>query len=167
MSAYAIIFDLDGCLADWSHRLHYIEIKGPVMDPKPNADWDAFYDAMPDDPVLPGAVLYNLLVNQSRFLQRQVALGKGSFDVPVVDILTCRPEKMRAVTESWFERNGLLKPRAMHMRADDDDRPHAEIKLEMYRQHYLGKEEVIAVFDDNPDIIAAFRSAGVMAYHVA
>ena len=181
MNAYALIFDIDGCIADWSHRLHYIrdfEVKGmralgglqvnqDRWYPLPNPDLDAFYAAMPDDPVLPGAVIYNLLVNQSRYLHRQVSLGKVSAEWPAVDVISCRPEKTRAVTVEWFERNGLLQPRAMHMRADDDDRPHAEIKLEIYKEFYLGREEVVALFDDNAETIAAFREVGVPCYQVS
>lgn len=176
MTSYVLLFDIDGCIADWSHRLHHIEITKiegnqpidirPIMDPKPYADWDAFYAAMPDDPVLPGATIWNLLANQAAMIQKAVIAKALNIEYPVCDILTCRPEKMRAVTVDWLERNGLMLPRALHMRADDDNRPHHEIKLEMYRQHYAGKEEVLAFYDDNADTIAAFKALGITCYHV-
>jgi FMN phosphatase YigB (HAD superfamily) len=50
MKNYIILFDIDGVLADWSHRLH-LE-KGS----------DEFYAAMQDDPILPSTVIYNLMV---------------------------------------------------------------------------------------------------------
>lgn len=161
---YVLLFDIDGVLADWSHRLHFIKRQNwqDIFLP----DWDAFYAAMPDDPVLPGAIIYNLLVGQSRFLHRQVSLGKAACEYPVVDCVTCRPEKMRCVTVDWFERNGLLQPRVIHMRRDDDMRPHHEIKVEIWKKHYERVETVLAIFDDNAETIAAFKELGVTAYHV-
>ena len=163
--SYCILWDLDGCIADWSHRLHYIN-NGETFPQQKRENIDAFYAAMPDDPVMPGAAIWNLLANQAAMIQKAVIAKALNVDYPVCDILTCRPEKMRAVTLDWFERNGLMLPRALHMRADDDNRPHHEIKLEMYRQHYAGKEEVLAFYDDNADTIAAFKALGITCYHV-
>lgn len=158
---YAIAFDLDGVIADWSHRLPLIQPTNGMV-----SDWHSFYEAMPDDPTLPGAVVYNLLANQSAMIQQAVIAKALNIDIPCVDVLTCRPEKMRAVTLEWFERNGLMLPRAMHMRADDDDRPHAEIKVEMWRQHYES-DELLGIFEDNAAAIAAFKELGVATFHVA
>lgn len=153
MAGYVIAFDIDGVLADWSHRVGNMK-----------TDPEAFYEAMPRDPTLPGAVLWNLLANQAAMLQKAIQERQLDIDWPALDILTCRPEKMRSVTLEWFERNGLMLPRAMHMRADDDDRLHSEIKLEMYRNHYEGKEEVVGLFDDNTETVEIFRGVGVPCY---
>lgn len=178
MKSYVFLFDLDMVLADWTHRLpliHITKIDGdtpmdisPANDPKPIADWDGFYAAMPRDPVIPaGCVLYNFLVTQAQIVGHAVeAAGKElqGAEVPYVDVITCRPERTRQVTMEWFVANGLLAPRRMHMREDLDVRPHHEIKMEMYQKYYAGKEEVLCLWDDNEDTIRAFRSIGVTVY---
>lgn len=160
MNSYVILWDIDGCIADWSHRLPLIQPPIGMV-----ADWHSFYEAMPHDRTLPGAVIWNLLANQAAMIQKAVAEKALDMDYPVLDVLTCRPNKMRAVTVDWFERNGLMLPRAMHMRADDDNRPHHVIKTEIYREHYEGKEDVLCVVDDNAETIAAFRALGIPACH--
>ena len=156
MAGYAILWDLDQCIADWSHRL-------PLREA---GNWTDFYAEIPNDPTLPGAVLWNLLANQARMLEQAVIQKALNIDYPVLDVLTCRPERMREATVKWFEDNGLLQPRVMHMRRDDDIRPPQEIKVEMWRKHYEGVEEVLALFEDNADTIEAFREIGITCYHV-
>ncbi len=160
MKSYVFLVDLDGVMADWSHRLPLIHQEQP--------DWEAFYAAMPADPVIPaGCVLFNFLVTQSQIIGHAIAAGNvHGAEVPFVDVVTCRPERTRQVTMEWFTANGLLAPRHMHMREDMDTRPHHIIKLDMYRQHYDGKEEVLVLFEDNTDTIKAFRDIGITVYQV-
>jgi hypothetical protein len=123
---------------------------------------------MPNDPVIPaGCVLYNFLVTQAQVIGHAISLGKvEGAEVPFVDVMTCRPERTREITQQWFVNNGLLAPRRMHMREDLDTRPHHIIKLDMYRKHYDGKEEVMVLFEDNVDTIKAFRDIGITVYQV-
>jgi hypothetical protein len=160
MTGYALLFDLDMVLADWSHRLPLIQQEPP--------DREAFYAAMPADPPIPaGVVLYNMLITQAQIIGHAIQAGNvQGAEVPFVDVLTCRPERTREVTMQWFVDNGLLAPRAMHMREDLDVRPHHLIKLDMYRKHYDGKEEVLVLFEDNADTIKAFRDIGITVYQV-
>lgn len=48
MSRLCFVFDIDGTLADCSHRLHHIQ-----KEPK---DWDAFFDACGDDAPMPHVI---------------------------------------------------------------------------------------------------------------
>ena len=174
---YVILFDLDGVIADWSHRLPYIQLNkldadtpidlSPANDPKPYADWDAFYAAMPDDPIIEaGATLYNLLATQCLVLGHAIREKQIEADTPFIDLISCRPEKMRQVTLDWLNKNELIMPRNLHLRADNDDRPHWRIKLDMYEQFYEGRETVLVVFEDNAETIAAFRGMGITCYQV-
>ncbi|CAK0755435.1 conserved hypothetical protein [Gammaproteobacteria bacterium] len=156
MHSYVIVWDLDGCIADWAHRVPLLEAK----------DYDAFYAAMSkDEPIAAGAVIYNLLATQSMVLGHAIQEAKLEADIPFVDIITCRPEHVRHKTEKWMEDNGIIAPRSMHMRANNDNRPHVEIKMEIYRKRYR-EGEVLAVFDDSPEIVEAWRKAGVACYQV-
>lgn len=152
--SYSFIFDLDGVIADWRHRLM---LQG-----------EAFYDAMLQDPLIPaGAVLYNMLVTQAQIIGHAVQIGKvQGAEVPFVDIMTCRPERMRMATMQWFAQSELLAPRRLLMREDLDVRDHHIIKMQMYREYYEGKEEVIIMFEDNKDTIKAFRNEGITVYQV-
>jgi hypothetical protein len=157
LRSYAILFDLDGVIADWRRRLHY----------RDEGDWDRFYAEMQYDEPLPGgAIVYNLLAMQCRLLGRGIHEKGLDVDVPMVDIVTCRPEKMRATTVAWLASNGMVMPRNLHMRPDGDERPPAEIKLDMYRQFYADRESVLALFEDNAETIAAFEAIGIACLHV-
>ena len=160
MKSYVFLWDIDMVLADWSHRLPHIQ--------KEPQDWPAFYEAMPNDPVIPaGAVLLNLLITQCQILGHAVVGGNVlGAEIPFIDVITCRPERMRQTTMEWFVKNELLAPRTMHMRADLDTRPHHVIKMEMYEKFYKGKEEILVVFEDSPETIKAFRNEGITVYQV-
>jgi len=94
-----ILFDLDGTLADNSHRQHFL-----VDDKK---DWDAFFEAQDrDTPNGPIVTLYRILVESQKH------------DVFVV---TARPERYRLKTERWFEDHEIPLAR-MLMRIDGDRR---------------------------------------------
>ena len=74
-----VVFDIDGVLADVSHRLHHIAAR-----PK---NWPAFFAAAAGDPPLPEGV----------DLARRL-----SADHEVL-YLTGRPESLRSVTQHWLE----------------------------------------------------------------
>lgn len=156
--SYSFVFDLDGVLADWTHRLMY--------------DGEKFYEEMLNDPAIPaGAVLFNMLVTQAQIIGHAIQHGKEvgvelqSAEVPFVDIWTCRPERTRLITQEWLGHAGLLMPRRILMRDDLDVRPHHRIKMEWYRNFYESKgEQVFLIFEDNADTIKAFRDEGITVY---
>src|SRR5665213_2001730 len=81
----AVIFDIDGTLANCSHRLHHI------LETRPK-DWDAFFGAMDDDlPIRPIVQLFTELETAGN----------------VIILCTGRPENYRQVTERWLWNNGV------------------------------------------------------------
>lgn len=165
---YALIFDLDGVLADWSHRRYHYGTDWSDNSPDMLASREVGNLLIPnDEPIGAGVVLFNMLITQAHIIGRAI-VGSGLDDaqVPFVDILTCRPNRLREVTVKWMNDKGLLAPRALHMRADDDHRPHEVIKMEMYEKFYKGKEDVMVLFEDNERTIKAFREAGITVYQV-
>jgi len=160
MAHYVFIMDLDGVLADTSHRNHHL-LSQPI-------DWDAFCGDCGKDELIPaGATLYNLLVTQCRQLGHLIQNNELEADIPFVDVMTGRPERFREPTMKWFEASGLLLPRAVHMRPDDDHRPDSVLKIEMYERIYKDQETVLAVFEDRDRCVKAWREAGVTCYQVA
>lgn len=150
---HVVLFDLDGVIADWSHRL-------PL-----GIGTDEFYAAMPNDaPIEAGSTIFNYLVMHCAMVNNEIMVKNIGMDMMFVDILSCRPEKMRQTTVDWLSANDLFMPRNLHLRADNDDRPHWRIKLDMYEQFYKGKESVLVLFEDNAETIEVFRREGITCY---
>jgi predicted kinase len=64
----------------------------------------------------------------------------------------CRPE-----TEAWLKKHGL-KYKALHMRAENDNRKDNIVKRELYEQHIAGKYNVFFVLDDRDQVVDMWRN---------
>ncbi|MCX5386923.1 hypothetical protein [Streptomyces sp. NBC_00083] len=127
------VFDLDGTLADSSHRQRF-------LDGKPR-DWDAFFAAAPADPPL----------------SEGVTLCRESAQECEVVYLTGRPERCRDDTLAWLAAQGLPDG-TVHMRRNDDRRPARLTKLEILRKLARGREIRMLVDDDELVCDAAERA---------
>lgn len=141
MSARAIrvrplaVLDIDGVLADVSHRVAHVQRR-----PK---NWAAFFAAMADDPVLPeGLALANQLAEEHD-----------------VVYLTGRPAAYAQVTRDWLDRHGLPAGPVMHRR-DGDRRPARVAKAALLRA-ILAKASVAVAVDDDEAVCGAYRRLGV------
>lgn len=94
MTRSCYIFDIDGTLADCSHRLHHIQ-----KQPK---DWDAFFAACMDD----------------QPIAHMVALAK-SLPLPIVCV-SGRSDVVRVETDFWLRVRAGLNPAALYMRRAGD-----------------------------------------------
>ena len=128
------VFDIDGVLADVRHRLLHVERR-----PK---DWDAFFAAAVDDPVLEQG--------------RELCLESAK-DCEVVYV-TGRPETCRADTVAWFAQHGLPAG-LLSMRNARDRRPARIAKPELLGRLSLGRV-VAVVVDDDPQVCDAYEAAG-------
>ncbi len=132
--------DIDGVLADPSHRLHFIEGR-----PK---NWRGFFSQVHSDPALSQGI---------EVVKQLVADG--------VEILyvTGRPEYLRVATTTWLERQGLPMG-AMHMRHRGDFRPAPEVKLGVYR--LIETEfDIVRIVDDDLRVVETLREAGFPVIH--
>jgi hypothetical protein len=76
----AVVVDIDGVLSDAASRQHYLEA--------PRRNWDAFFEACGDDPVIEEVkVLLDLLDSRLQIV-----------------LLTARPERVHHLTEAWLHR---------------------------------------------------------------
>lgn len=135
------VFDIDGVLADVRHRLWTLESR-----PK---DWDLFFALASQDAVLtPGLQTV------------QAELGRGH----EIAYLSGRPEQCRRDTRDWLARHGF--PSApLHLRPAADRRPARMVKPELLRA--LEREHlIVAVYDDDADVIATLLDLGYPATHV-
>jgi beta-phosphoglucomutase-like phosphatase (HAD superfamily) len=134
VTAYAVV-DIDGVVADVRHRLAFLERR-----PK---DWDGFFDAAVDDPLLP---------------EGAAVVGELAARGLTVVWVTGRPERCRRDTLRWLEHHGLPEG-ALHMRGDGDRRPARQTKLETIRR--LARERPVAVVvDDDDAVVRTLRDAG-------
>jgi len=76
----AVVFDIDGVLSDAASRQHYLEA--------PRRDWEGFFAACGDDPV----------IDEARTL-----LGLLDRELQIV-LLTARPDSVREMTVAWLKR---------------------------------------------------------------
>ncbi|MCW2600664.1 MAG: hypothetical protein JWM02_2493 [Frankiales bacterium] len=128
------MFDIDGVLADVSHRVHLLEQRRP--------DWGAFFAAAVDDPALPEGLAL-------------VAEAAVECDV---GYLTGRPEWCRRDTRDWLRAQGLPDG-TLAMRANGDHRPARRVKPPLLRDLARGRT-VAVVVDDDDQVCDAYQSAG-------
>ena len=129
-----VVFDIDGVLADATHRQHYVSAK-----PK---DWDSFFADVGADSV----------IERGREL-----LERESPDCEVV-LLSGRPERTRADTEVWLERHGFIYSRLL-LRSDADRRKAAQFKVDIV-QRLGAPAQITVIVDDDATVTAALAALG-------
>ena len=152
-----VVFDLDGTLADDTHRQHHLT-QGDTKD------WDQYFDACHGDkPILQMTALLR-------------ALGMAGH---TVEIWSGRPEPLRDKTVAWLESWGFnMKERLdpwrldpphlppciitlLKLRPKDDYRPNEILKQEWLEQARAEERAPRLAFDDNKDVIDMFRKHGI------
>lgn len=132
-----VVVDIDGVVADVSHRLHF-------LDRNPRR-WEDFFAAAAEDPALPEGIA----------LAGDLPAGH------VLCWLTGRPERNRTLTEQWLTRHGL-PDNPLLMRQDRDHRPARQAKREHLRR--LRRTHRIAlVVDDDPSVVKMVTEEGLAA----
>jgi hypothetical protein len=140
-----IIFDIDGTLADITHRRHHVMAK-----PK---NWSAFQRAAHlDTPVETIAVI-----------ARQLG---GPFCANRVILCSGRGEQERPVTEAFLKKYQIPYV-ALYMRAEGDYRPDDIIKAELLARIRADGYDPKLAFDDRDRVVAMWRANGVICAQVA
>jgi hypothetical protein len=138
-----VIFDIDGTIADRTHRLHFVE--------GPKKDYDAFtlasVDDMPIEPV--ASVMRDLTMKVTNH----------------VICCTARMEKYRDLTERWLLKHRLF-PERLYMRPDGDNRADNVIKEELLDQIIADGYRPTIVFDDRRRVVDMWRRRGLVCAQV-
>jgi hypothetical protein len=143
-----VIFDLDGCICNDVWRIGRIKIiEGQKV-------YDEYHEGIGEDSRLSmGAeVLHN-------------AIGRGEFPI----FITARPIKYRKKTTDWLRHNlEMANPRDywLFMRDNNDTRPSVEVKKSAIGvvMSESRNREIVAAYDDRPDVVSMYRSLGIKAY---
>jgi predicted kinase len=138
-----IVCDIDGTIADCSHRQHFVNGE--------NKDWKSFFAGMKDD-----TVRAEVIKSVAKLCKEENAK---------LIFVSARPENYRKDTEWWLDvkiGSPLQKtPYSMLiMRETNDKRPDTEVKADIYDK-YLKNLNIIKVFDDRPSVIRMWRKKGL------
>jgi hypothetical protein len=142
------IFDVDGTIADCSHRLVHLE--------KTPKDWKAFNAGISDDKPIEH-ILY--------------LLSQLSGETDCI-LMTGRSEDMRVATVEWLTAQDLGAPpfggyTGLYMRPAGDYRDDAIVKLELLAKVRADGYEPIMAFDDRDRVVKMWRENGVPCAQVA
>jgi FMN phosphatase YigB (HAD superfamily) len=138
----AIIFDVDGTLADVSPYLHHI--RNVNDDPDFKKDYEKFHQESID--ALPNFEVVEML-------------NKAFFNQQHVIVVTSRNEYWRGLTSYWLAKNDIGH-HALYMRKDGDFRPDYEVKKDILlkiKKHW----NVIHAIDDNPAVLKLWFEYGI------
>jgi FMN phosphatase YigB (HAD superfamily) len=139
----AVVWDLDGTLADDRARAHFVEVEQGKK-----RDWKSYFDAIDEDPPIAAS------------MEVLRALHAGGLRIV---FLTGRPEYTRRRTERWLKANGLTEYDRLLMRPPGDFRPSGPFKVEVIealRREY----ELVCAFEDRIDVADALRGAALPVF---
>jgi hypothetical protein len=132
-----VIFDIDGTLADPTHRRHHVSGK---------KDWEAFFSELEGDaPIEPVFKLFH-------------AMQKAGYYTVIV---TGRPERYRFNTANWLMKHGISVFK-LYMRKNDDLRQDSVIKSDILDQIIADGYSPFLVIDDRQSVVDMWRSRGLV-----
>lgn len=143
MNIYLV--DMDGTIADLSHRLHFIE--------NGNRQWLEFFAAVPDDKPIPEVIKTVQLLSQA-----------GA----KIILVTGRSEVCKLKTIEWLRTNEVPFD-DLYMRNENDHRPDNIVKSELLDKilgEYAGWQ-IIAAMEDRKQVVDMYRSRGLRVFQVA
>ena len=141
-----VVFDIDGVLADPTHRLPYI------MRPEP--DWDTFFS----------------LVAQDTPRMREIEILRVLSNHVGIALLTGRSDQCMQPTVDWL-RAHKVPWASIWMREKGDHRPDYIIKPELLRKFQasqeIGDDDILAIFEDRSGVVQSWRNMGFLAFQNA
>lgn len=142
-----IVFDIDGVLADCSHRLKYIQGE--------DKDYDSFYsydEILKDKPIL----------NLDKILLNIQCAESSDIDIRFI---TARNIKSITATAEWLEKyfSIMVEEGDILMRPEKDWRPAYQVKEDLVKK-YIGFENILFAFDDDDKVNEMYEKHGVMCY---
>lgn len=149
-----IVFDIDGVLADCSHRLKYIQGK--------NKDYDKFYsseEVMKDRLILDITDIIIALGNFDDYT------GVDEEDQTRIIFVSGRNRKCLSSTIWWLETNlnVCINEDNLFLRSENDWRPAYQIKEDLIKKH-IGFENILFAFDDDDEVNDMYKKHGVICY---
>lgn len=152
-----IVFDLDGTLADGTHREHHLR-----EDPK---DWDSYFAACGADSVIdPIMMIFDALWAEAQDFDNASMPAITRRDVQV---WTGRIEQYRQETLDWFATHYGYVPKTLLMRETTDRTADDVLKRKWLHEARARGDEVILVFEDRQRVVDMWRAEGIVCCQVA
>lgn len=140
----AILVDIDGTIADITHRAHH------VNNPSEQKNWPAF-----------NATMHKDLPKQDVIAVIKAMANHG---YPII-LVTGRFEEFREVTTAWLLKHGIPYSKLI-MRQNGDYRSDHIIKRRIYHEQIYGSYDIIGVFDDRDSVVQMWREQGLTCFQV-
>lgn len=140
----AIIFDIDGTLADIEHRRHFVRGN--------QKNWPAFEEGIAYDTPMQHVIDVLLAMKAAGKYTILIASGRG--------------EQSREVTENWL-RKYVGDYEKLYMRAEGDYRRDDIVKKEILDQMRSEGYEIVMTFDDRNQVVDMWRDNGIPCFQVA
>lgn len=131
-----VICDIDGTLADITHRLHYVKGEG-------KKDWPGFFSEIAND------------VPRKEVLDEVMELSKTYRIV----LVSGRPEDYKKQTVDWLAKYNIPYE-TLIMRRKGDTRDDDIIKKELFERYFI-KDKVKLVIDDRPRVVRMWQAEGL------
>ncbi len=135
------MFDLDGVLSDAAGRQHYLD--------RPFRDWDAFFEACGEDPIIDETAQLLEVVDPSYR----------------VVLLTARPARVQPQTHGWLERYALRWD-LLIMRDTGDYQSSRLFKHRTVAELRAHGFDLRLAFEDDRRNVEMFRSVGVPCIYI-
>lgn len=153
---HCYLFDLDGTLADLTHRLHHISGEFDAQGMTKPKNWDAFFAGCVDDKPIPH--MWELL--------------NDLYTVGVIIVyVSGRSDQVRAETEEWLDQHNFPLPgvgkNKLYMRTAGDHRPDHQVKGELLDRILADGYTPIMAFDDRQQVVDMWRKRGIPCAQVA
>ncbi len=136
------IFDIDGTIADLSHRLHHIQ-----KSPK---DWTTFFAKCHDD-----APITHI-----------IELAQDLGDRADIIYVSGRSDESRDATVAWLKKHHLPEG-PLYMRKAGDHRDDDILKAELLAELLADGYKPVMAFDDRNRVVKTWRTNGVPCAQVA
>lgn len=161
------IFDLDGTLADDSHRAHYLHPThlsgcpgsagapvqwgphGMCLDCGVRRDWDKYFGAAGDD--RPKESVIKVCNDLARWHK--------------IYILSGRSKSTEDITRKWLHDHQVVYDKLM-LREVEDRTQDDQLKLRWVGELGIGPK-ILCVFEDRNRVVEAWRAAGFTCFQVA
>lgn len=142
----AVIFDIDGTLANNDHRQHYLEGDG-------KKDWKNFFKEMHKDTL------------HEDIMELLVLYADQGYKIL---LLTGRGAEYIEETQKWVTELGMKHyMEQLYMRPLKDYRKDTEIKAEIYHEMIKPRFDVRMIFDDRDSVVKMWRGLGLRCLQVA
>ena len=138
------IFDIDGTIADLTHRLPFI-----LQEPKA---WDAFFMAASED----------------KPIFEVISVARALLSLHKILMVTGRSEISREITEAWLKKYRVPCDK-LYMRTKDDHREDNIVKSDLLDRVLQDNPDakIGGAFEDRQMVVDMYRERGLRVFQVA